>query len=54
MHAMAEETDDNESPRQDDWHVMFKIAGTNVNFKLDSAADYNVISTSLFDRLPVA
>ena len=33
---------------------MLKIAGTNVNFKLDSGADCNVISTSLFDRLPVA
>ena len=33
---------------------MLKIAGTNMNFKLDSGAGCNVISTSLFDRLPVA
>ena len=54
VHAMAEETDDSdtgadlltfsvesssESPRQDDWHVMLKIAGTIVNFKLDPGAD---------------
>ena len=67
--AMAKETDDSdagaylltfsvesssESPRQDDCHVMLKIAGTNVNVKLDSGADFNVISKSLFDRLPVA
>ena len=52
--AMAEETDESdagadlltfsfksssESPLQDDWHVMLKIAGTNVNFKLDPGAD---------------
>ena len=69
VHAMAEEPDDSDAgadlftfsvesssewPRQDDWHVMLKIAGTNVNFKLDSGADCNVISASLFDRLPVA
>ena len=69
MLAMAKETDDSdagadlltfsvesssESPRQDDWHVMLKIAGTNVNVKLDSGVDFNVISKSLFDRLPVA
>ena len=68
VHAMAEETGDSdagadlltfsvesssESPRQDDWHVMLKIAGTIMNFKLDSGTDCNVISTSLFDRLPV-
>ena len=68
MHAMAEETGDSdagadlltfsvesssESPRQDDWHVMLKIAGTIMNFKLDSGTDCNVISTTLFDRLPV-
>ena len=54
VHAMAEETDESdagadllifsvesssESPRQDDWHVVLKIAGTNVNFKLDPGAD---------------
>ena len=33
---------------------MLKIAGTNVNFKLDSVADCNVISASLFEGLPVA
>ena len=69
VHAMAEEPDDSDAgadlftfsmesssewPRQDDWHVMLKIAGTNVNFKLGSGADCNVISASLFDRLPVA
>lgn len=69
VHAMAEEPDDSDAgadlftfsvesssewPRQDDWHVMLKIAGTNVNFKLVSGADCNVISASLFDRLPVA
>ena len=43
-----------ESPSQDDWHVLLKIAGTKVNFKLDSTEDCNVISHSLFDRLPVA
>ena len=68
VHAMAEETGDSdagadlltfsvesssESPRQDDWHVMLKIAGTIMNFKLDSGTDCNVISTTLFDRLPV-
>ena len=68
VHAMAEETGDSdagadlltfsvesssESPRQDDWHVMLKIAGTIMNFKLDSGTDCNVISKSLFDRLPV-
>ena len=36
-----------EFPRQDDWLHMLKIAGTNVNFKLDSDADFNVISTLL-------
>ena len=61
---MAEKTDDSDAgadlltfsvessseiSRQDDWHVMLKIAGTDVNFKLDSGADCNVISTSLFD-----
>ena len=43
-----------DSPSQDDWHVSLKIAGTKMNFKLDSGADCNVISHSLFDRLPVA
>ena len=42
-----------ECPSQDEWHVSFKIADTNVNFKIDSGADCNVISKSLFDRLPV-
>ena len=40
-------------PSQDDWHVSLKIADSNVNFKIDSGADCNVISQSLFDRLPV-
>ena len=43
-----------ECPNQDDWHASLKIAGTEVNFKLDSGADCNVISQSLFDRLPVS
>ena len=42
-----------ECPSQDEWHVSFKIADTNVNFKIDSGADCNVSSKSLFDRLPV-
>ena len=42
-----------ECPSQDDWHVSLKIADTNVNFKLDSGADCNVISKSLLARLPV-
>ena len=42
-----------ESSDKDDWHVSLKIADTNVNFKIDSGADCNVISLSLFDRLPV-
>ena len=37
----------------DDWHVSLKIADSYVNFKLDSRADWNVISQSLFDQLPV-
>ena len=43
-----------EFPRQDDWLVMLKIAGTNVNFKLDFDADFNKISTLLllFVRAP--
>lgn len=40
-------------PSQDDWHVSLKIADTYVNFKLEAGADCNVISQSLFDRLPV-
>ena len=31
-----------ESPHQNDWHVMLKIAGTNVNVKLDSG-DFHVV-----------
>ena len=42
-----------ECSSQDDWHVSLKIADTNVNFKLDSGADCNVISKSLLARLPV-
>ena len=57
VHAMAEETGDSdagaylltfsvesssESPHQNDWHVMLKIAGTNVNVKLDSG-DFHVV-----------
>ena len=38
---------------QDDWHASLKIAVTEVNFKLYSRGDWNVISQSLFDRLPV-
>ena len=67
VHAVAEsEGSDNEAdllafsvessskyPSQDDWHVSLKIADTNVNFKIDSGADCNVISQSLFDRIPV-
>ena len=68
VHAVAEsEGSDNEAdllafsvessskyPSQDDWYVSLKIADTNVNFlKIDSGADCNVISQSLFDRLPV-
>ena len=67
IHAVAElEGSDNEAdlltfsvessdecPSQDDWHVSLKIADTNVNFKLDSGADCNVISKSLLARLPV-
>jgi len=62
VHAVAEpEGSDNdadllafsvESSDKDDWHVSLKIADTNLNFK-DSGADCNVISQSLFDRLPV-
>ena len=40
-------------PSQNDWHVSLKIADSNVNFKIDSGADCNVISQSVFDRLPV-
>lgn len=42
-----------EDPSKDEWHVSLKIVNTNVNFKIDSGADCNVISKSLFDRLPV-
>ena len=42
-----------ESPSKDEWHVSLKIVDTNVNFKIDSGADCNVISTSLFHRIPV-
>ena len=44
----------NECLSQDDWHVSLKIADTSVNFKLDSGADCNVISKSLFTRLQVS
>ena len=40
-------------PSRHDWHVSLKMADTKVNFKIDSGADFNVISKSLFDRLPV-
>ena len=43
-----------ECPNQDDWHASLKIAGTEVNFKLDSRVDCNVISQLLFDRLLVS
>ena len=33
-----------EGPSKDEWHVSLKIVDTNVNFKIDSEADCNVIS----------
>lgn len=42
------------SPLQDDWHVSFQITDTKVNPNLDSGADCNVMSHSLFGRLLVA
>ena len=42
-----------ECSSQDDWNVLLKIADTNVNFKVDSGADCNIISKSLLARLPV-
>ena len=42
-----------EWPTLDDWHFSLKMADDYVNFKLDSGDNCNVISQSLFDRLPV-